>query len=109
TNYLKAYKIRLSLGNTRDIMSATVQLGRLYQDNNNHDKALEYLQLADSAGNVIHDEINLAEIKTLIAESYLNQNKLAEAEKMCAAGLAVITKVNTVRMLPQANLTMGQI
>lgn len=109
TNYLKAYKIRLSLGNTRDIMSAMVQLGRLYQDNNNHDKALEYLQLADSAGNVIQDEINLAEIKTLIAESYLNQNKLAEAEKMCATGLQVITKVNAVRMLPQANLTMGQI
>ncbi len=108
-NYLKAYDFRLSLGNTRDIMSALGQIGRLYQDNGDHEKALQYLHLADSAGRVINDEINLAEIKTLIAESYLNQEKLDQADAMCAEGLTVIRRVGNVRMLPQASLTMGQI
>ena len=109
SNYLKAYKIRLSLGNTRDIMSALGQLGRLYQDHGNHAKALRYLHLADSAGQIIRDEINLAEIKTLIADSYLNQDKLDAAEKICQDGLNVMQRVNSVRLLPQAYLTMGQV
>ena len=108
-NYSKAYKIRIALGNTRDIMSALGQLGRLHQDNNEHDKALHYLHLADSAGRVINDQINLAEVKTLIAESYLHQNRLNEAEAMCAEGLEVIRSVNNLRMLPQAFLIMGEI
>jgi len=108
-NYLKAYEFRIRLGNTRDIMSALGQLGRLYQDNGDHTKALHYLHLADSAGQVIHDEINLAEIKTLIASSLHHQQKLKEAEAICAEGLDVIVKGNNVRMLPQAYLTMGQI
>jgi tetratricopeptide (TPR) repeat protein len=108
-SYLKAYKIRLALGNTRDIMSALGQLGRLYQEHTDHTRALHYLHLADSAGRIIKDEINLAEIKTLIADSYLNQEKLEEAERICQEGLQVIRRVNNVRMLPQAYLTMGQI
>jgi signal transduction histidine kinase len=109
SHYLLAYRIRLKLGNTRDIMSALGQIGRLHQDNNEHAKALHYLHLADSAGRIIKDEINLAELKTLIADSYLHQNKLEEAAKICAEGLAVMLRLNTVRMLPQAYLTMGQI
>jgi signal transduction histidine kinase len=108
-HYLIAYKMRIGLGNTRDIMSALGQLGRLYQDNNQHEKALEFLHKADSAGRMINDEINLAELKTLIADSYLHQNKLNEAERICQEGLDVIIRVNNVRMMPQAYLTMGQI
>ena len=108
-HYLKAFRMRISLGNTRDIMSALGQIGRLYQDNNEHDKALTYLHKADSAGRIIHDEINLAEVKTLIANSYLHQNRLDDAEKICREGLEVILRVNNVRMMPQAYLTMGQI
>lgn len=108
-NYLKANKIRLLLGNTRDIMSGYLQTGRLYQENNQHDKALKFLHLADSAGHVINDEINLAEIKTFIAENYLLQGKLDEAETICMEGLRVILDMKNVRMLPQAYLTLGQI
>lgn len=109
TNYQKAYDLRLSLGNTRDIMSALSQLGILYQDNNQHEKALYYFHKADSAGRIIRDEINLAEIKTQIADSYLHQNKLKEAEAMCSEGLNVISRGKNIRLLPQAYLTMGQI
>lgn len=108
-NYLKAYNFRLLLGNTRDIMSAMGQLGRLYQDNKDHAKALRYFHLADSAGRVINDEILQAEVKTLIAESYLNQDMFSKAEAMCEEGLSVIRRVGSVRMFPQAALTMGQI
>src|SRR5688572_15303375 len=65
-NYLKVNNIRLSLKNTRDIMSGYVQTARLYEETNQTEKALKYLHWADSAGTVIHDEINLAEIKTFI-------------------------------------------
>ncbi len=108
-HYLIAYKMRLALGNTRDILSAQGQLGRLYQDNNQHDLALKYFHKADSAGNVIDDQISLAELKTLIANSYLHQQKLDEAERICINGLDVIQRVNNVRILPQAYLTLGQI
>ena len=108
-NHLKANKLRLLLGNTRDIMSSYLQTGRLYQENNQHSRALKYLHLADSSGHVIHDEINLAEIKTFLAESYLHQGLLDEAETICLDGLRVISSKNNVRMLPQAYLTLGQI
>jgi signal transduction histidine kinase len=109
SNYLKAYHMRLSIGNTRDIMSALVQVGRLYQENNQHDKALKFLHLADSAGNIIHDQIILAEIKTFIAESYLNKGMLKQADAICTQGYNVIIKANNIRMLPQVYVTMGQI
>jgi signal transduction histidine kinase len=109
SSYLRAYSMRLSLGNTRDIMSALVQIGRLYQENEQHDKALRYLHLGDSAGNIIKDEINLAEIKTFIAESYLAKGQLDDADAMGTHGLKVISKTNNIRMLPQAYTIMGQV
>jgi signal transduction histidine kinase len=109
TNYLKAYRIRMRSGNTRDIMSALVLIGRLYQETGQLDKALHYLHQADSAGHVIHDEINLADIKTYIAETQLDKGLLDAADSMCSVGLAVIVRMNNTRMLPQAYMTMGQI
>nr|WP_236676384.1 tetratricopeptide repeat-containing sensor histidine kinase [Chryseolinea lacunae] len=109
SNYLKAIKIRLALGNTRDIMSAFSQTARFYQDNNQHDKALRYLHLADSAGQVIHDEINLAEVHISLSETFLNKGHLDEAEAICAEALKVIAEKKNMRMLPQAYISMGQI
>lgn len=106
---LQANNIRISLGNTPDITSAFVQTGKFYQDNNQHEKALFFLHRADSTANSIHDEINLAEIKTYIAKSYLYQGMLQEAQSICTQGLTVILQKNNVRMLPPAYLTMGQI
>ncbi len=108
-NYLRANKIRLDLRNTRDIMSAYLQTARLYEEIKQGDKALMYFQKADSAGMVINDEINLAEIKTFIADHYLNEDSLEKAESMCLEGLRVIQAKNIVRMLPHAYLTLGQI
>ena len=108
-NYLKANNIRLSLKNTRDIMSAYLQTARLYEETDQTEKALKYLFMADSAGTVIQDEINLAEIKTFIAENYLHKDSLDAAEAICTAGLKVIQSKNIIRMLPHAYLTLGQI
>ena len=107
--YLKANNIRIGLGNTPDITSAFVQTGKFYQENNLHDKALLYFHKADSTANSIHDEINIAEIKTYIARSFLYQGELSEALKMCTDGLNVILHKNNIRMLPPAYLTMGEI
>lgn len=109
SNYLKAYRIRMRNGSTRDIMSALVMIGRLYQETGQLDKALYYLHRADSAGHVINDEINLADIKTYIAETLLNKGLLNAADSMCSVGLAVIVRMNNTRMMPQAYMTMGQI
>jgi signal transduction histidine kinase len=108
-NYLKAYEIRLALGNPRDIMSALVYLARHFQDSNNPEKAIHYLRLADSTGHTINDEINLAEIKTYLAESYLAKGRLSEAEAISKDGLHVILKKNNLRMMPQAYQIMGLI
>jgi signal transduction histidine kinase len=108
-HFLKAYQIRISLGKSRDVMSALLYLARLFQETGDWDKSIYYLERADSTGHVINDQINLAEIKTYLAESYLNRGKLKEAETICRAGLDVIEKVNNVRMRPQAYHVMGQI
>lgn len=108
-NFLRAYYIRIALGNPRDIMSAMVYLGRHYQESRQPEKAIVFLHLADSTGNVINDEINLAEIKTYLAESYLSKGLLNEAEMMSKEGLQVILRKNNVRMMPHAYSTMGQI
>jgi signal transduction histidine kinase len=108
-NYIKAYRIRLTLKNTRDIMSALIQVGRLYQEDGEHEKALRFFSLADSAGRKTHDAISLAEIKTYTAQSYLSQGLLREAEAMCAEGLNYILGKQNMRILPHAYITMGQI
>jgi signal transduction histidine kinase len=108
-NYLKAYYIRLAQGNPRDIMSAQVYLGRCYQESNEIEKSILFFELADSTGHVMNDEINLAEIKTYLAESYLLHGELAKAESMCKDGLEVILRKNNIRMMPQGYHTMGQI
>ena len=83
-NYLKANKIRIALRQTPNLTSAFVQTGRFYQENNQHEKALLYLHRADSAASSIQDEINLAEIKTFIAKSYLHQGHAKRgAGNMC--------------------------
>ena len=108
-NYLKANKIRVSLGNIPDITSAYIQTGRFYQEINQDEKALLYLHRADSSASSIQDEINLAESKIYLSKSYLNQGRLQEAQAVCADGLKVIMQKNNVRMQPPAYLTMGQI
>jgi signal transduction histidine kinase len=108
-NYLKANEIRLTLGNTPDITSAFIQTGRFYQEEGRHDEALHFLRLAESTAREINDEINLAEIKTYIARSFLHQGLLTEAEEMCTEGLKSILQKENVRMLPPAYQTLGEI
>jgi signal transduction histidine kinase len=108
-SYLKAYRLRLKLGNSRDIMSALNYLGRLYLESEQLDKSIHYFRMADSTGHVINDEINLAEIKVYLSESYLKKGLLKEAETMTASGIDVIVKRSNVRLLPQAYNIIGQI
>lgn len=108
-NFLRAYKIRLQLKNSRDIMSALVYLGRFYLETNQNEKAIRYFNLADSTGKVINDKINLAEIKTYLAEAYLNVGNISEADAISREGLDVIEQMNNIRMRSQAYHIIGQI
>jgi tetratricopeptide (TPR) repeat protein len=108
-NLKNAYSIRLKLEDTRDVIAAMLQLGKLYLENQLNDEALHYFLLAETTERNINDSIILAEIKTLIAECLMNQNKLAEAEKMALEGLENIKSSQNVRILPEAYLTIGKI
>jgi signal transduction histidine kinase/Tfp pilus assembly protein PilF len=107
--HLKALDIRLKLENSRDIMSAYAQLGILSQETNQLDISNQYFLKADSIGNVIHDDINLAEIKILLAENYLKQGQTATAEKIGNQGFKIIKQHENARMLPRAYLLMGKV
>ncbi len=107
--YREALTIRLRLGNTRDIMSAMVLLGKLYMEIKRYDDALFYFQKADSAARVIHDNLGLAEIKILMAEYYLGKKDTAKAKELCEAGLAYILNFKNVKLVPRAYVVLGQI
>ncbi|RAW00607.1 tetratricopeptide repeat protein [Pseudochryseolinea flava] len=108
-NFQKAYQLRLAIGDTKEIMSALTQIGKLYLDAKQFDRALRYFILADSTGNVIHDAINLAEVKTLIADCYFNKGMLKDAERIGKEGLDYILQSQNKRLLPSAYVTMGQV
>jgi tetratricopeptide (TPR) repeat protein len=108
-NFQKALQIRLASGNARDVMSAMVQLGKLYIEIKQFDDAMLYFQKADSAGNVIHDALGLAEIKILTAEYHLSEDHFERAEKLAAEGIASILSSRNVKLVPRAYLVLGQI
>lgn len=107
--YQEALRIRLKLGNTRDIMSAMVLLGRLYMEIKRYDDALLFFQKADSAGHVIKDDLGLAEVKILLAEYYLGKKDTAKAKELCQAGLAFILNYGNVRLVPRAYMVLGEV
>jgi signal transduction histidine kinase len=108
-NFLQAYRLRIALGNTRDVMAALVYLGSLTQKSGDIKKSLNYFLKADSAGRVINDRINLAEIKILLARNYLASGDIDSAEDLSAEGLRVISSQNAKRTLPEALLVRGQV
>jgi len=107
--FLAAYDIRRKLGGSRDIMSALVYYSRFLQESNQWAKSIGYLKKADSTGQIIDDQINLAEIKTYLAEAYLKEGQLMEAEAIAREGLNVILSRKSIRLLPQAYHIMGAI
>lgn len=105
--YLDAYAIRLRLGNRRDIMAGLMLLSRLYYEEKKFTDATRVLRQADSVGNLIHDNINLAEAKVLLAKSLMGEGKVAEAEIPAKEGYAVIARMDYKRMMSEALLTLG--
>jgi len=108
-NYIEAYQIRLRLHNNHDIMSALTMLGRLYHDRKEFEKSDHFLLRADSFGRLDHDEINIAEIKILLAKNYIEMGRLNEAEKVAENGAKVISKSQYTRVQPETMLILGKI
>jgi signal transduction histidine kinase len=108
-SFREAYDLRVKLGNTRDIMAALVLLGDLSQESGEVNQSLHYFLKADSAGRVINDRINLAEIQIFLAKNYLAKGQLDSAQILSAEGLQVIASQNAMRTLPEALLVRGQV
>jgi signal transduction histidine kinase len=104
-----ALAIRLKLKNPRDIMSAYMQLGILFQEANNLTSSNDFFLKADSIGVTMNDNINLAEMKILLAENYLKQGKIEVASRIGQEGFDIIEKNGNARMLPRAYLLMGKV
>lgn len=105
----KALAIRLKLGRTRDIMSAWTYLGRLYNEAGQYPKATVCLLKADSGYAVTKDQINMAETRIFLAENYIEDNKVEEAEKIFQKGYDVIIKSSVIRFQPRLFITLGKI
>lgn len=107
--FKKALTLRLKLGRTRDIMAAWTYLGRSYNEAGEYQKATECLLKADSGYSVTNDKINMAETRIFLAENYIEDNKIEEAEKVFQKGYDVIIKSNVIRFQPRLYLTLGKI
>lgn len=107
--YLEALNIRTRLGDKKEIMSAQIQLGKLYMADQKIDLSLTYFKKADSIGHILHDVILTSEIMVNIGECLFIKGSLQEAEKIVSEGLSNILKSNNIRLLPETYLTMGQI
>jgi signal transduction histidine kinase len=108
-NYKKALAIRIAGNDTRNIQSAYTYLGRLYQEAGDLRKSTQFLLKADSASQVINDKINQAEVKTFIAENFLLENKLQDAQRIFLEAFDVIKKFGNIRLLPRCHNLYGQI
>jgi signal transduction histidine kinase len=109
SEHLGALQIRLQLKNKRDIMSAFTQIGILYQEEDRFDQSTFYFLKADSIARLMGDNINLAELKILLAENYLYQSELTKAQTIGTQGYEVIYANQNARMLPRALLLMGKV
>jgi signal transduction histidine kinase len=107
--FQKALAIRLKLKNTRDIMSAWVYLGRSYNESGNYPRATTCFIKADSGYALTNDEINRAETQVFLAENYIEDNKVEDAEKVFQRGYDVISKSKILRLQPRLFLTVGKI
>lgn len=104
-----ALDLRLKLGKTRDIMSAWTYLGRLYNEAGEYNKATECFLKADSGYAVTDDKINMAETRIFLAENYIENNEIENAEQVFQQGYDVIIKSNVVRFQPRLFITLGKI
>jgi len=107
--HLGALRIRMRLRNLRDIMSAYVQIGVLFQEQKKLQSSTQFFFKADSVGKITGDVINLAEVKVLLAENYLEEGKVAQAEAVGLEGYHVIAANKNTRMLPRTLLLVGEI
>ena len=108
-NYFEAYQIRLQLKNNRNIMSALMMLGRLHFDRKEFEKSNRYLLKADSLGQLNNDEINLSEVKILLAKNYIEMGRLNDAEKVGEIGAKVISRSQYMHIQPETMLILGKI
>jgi len=100
----RAYELRRQAGEPRGIVSALVELGLVYEDMNNGEKALEKFKMADSLVARIHDKITQAEVKMGMAEVLFHHKKYEESLRNANSVLAVVTNQTNQKLFLRASL-----
>ncbi len=106
--FMLVYQIRLHLSGM-PITSALLQLGIFYREADQLDKSNDYFKKADSLCKSRHDDISRAEVSIQLAENYLMESNLSEANKLASRGLSYALNNNLSRELPRAYLVIGKI
>jgi signal transduction histidine kinase len=106
---LQAYEIRLKIGEPRTLISALTELGLVYGELKSKLDANRCFKQADSIAQLHRDFISLAEIRIGWSEFLSNNGSINEAEELAQLAYAMVNKTSNTRLMPRANLLMGQI
>jgi serine phosphatase RsbU (regulator of sigma subunit)/Tfp pilus assembly protein PilF len=75
----KSKKVKEELGDMRGMASAYANIGELYSMIGKHDTAIQYLQIALSLANSVHNKLYLREIYRVLSEVYVKTGNYTEA------------------------------
>lgn len=106
---LQAYRLRVKIGEPRPLISALTELGLVYGEVKQKDSANICFRKADSLAYKINDHISLAELKMGWAEFLSSNGDIHEADTLAHNAYGVVVNASNYRLLPRANLLMGQI
>lgn len=106
---LKAYDLRLKIGEPRTLISALTELGLVYGELKSKVDANRCFKKADSIAQKNQDFISLAEIRIGWSEFLSNNDNILKADTLAHLAYAMVNKTSNKRLLPRASLLMGQV
>ena len=104
----QAYELRLKIGEPRTTISALMELGLVYQELKETDKAVSFLKKADSLAAKGHDRVTEADVKMGVSEILFADHKFEEAAQAADEVLGVVTKQTNQKLYLRAKLIKGK-
>lgn len=109
TMSLRAYRLRVKIGEPRPLISALTELGLVYGELKQKDSANICFKRGDSLAYSIKDYISLAELKMGWAEFLSTNGDIHEADTLAHNAYWMVVNASNYRLLPRVNLLMGQV
>jgi hypothetical protein len=104
----QAYTLRLVIGDPRTTVSALMELGLVYQELEEIDRAIFFMKKADSLAAISHDRVTQADVKMGVSEILLQDGKVEEAFQAANEVLNVVTEQTNQKLYLRANLIRGK-